>query len=388
MKTFNKVSNSILIGQSLVLFALISGCGPAADAPIDAGVDTHRASNDGGSSDVGADGGKGSSTSADTLLAVSLSCTGDAQCGSGFCVDGVCCDSACDGSCRSCVMTGKVGTCSPVIEAQDDTCGGESTCDTDGNCRKELGKACSVGADCGSGSCVDGVCCASDACGTCQSCAVPGSVGICAPVPKFTDDPETCPKDTSTCNGLGACQLKNGQPCATASACTSQSCTDGVCCETACNGTCFSCNQPGSLGQCKPIDGAEDPSADAPCEGASICVAPGDAAPTCKLKDGEDCTTSDQCANGSCLTSYADDDHDGWGGNAVRRCELTPQPGHVLKGGDCCDLQMNAHPGVAAYTQGQDACGSSDWNCDGVVESQTTCTSLGKFGSTCTTSYR
>ena len=49
-------------------------------------------------------------------------CTVGAQCASGFCVDGVCCDKACDGSCESCALTGKVGTCSPIKNAADDSC--------------------------------------------------------------------------------------------------------------------------------------------------------------------------------------------------------------------------------------------------------------------------
>jgi hypothetical protein len=40
-------------------------------------------------------------------------CTGANQCQSGICAEGVCCNSACDaGPCDSCVVTGKVGTCS------------------------------------------------------------------------------------------------------------------------------------------------------------------------------------------------------------------------------------------------------------------------------------
>jgi hypothetical protein len=390
MTMFKKTSGSVLIGQALVLAAVLAGCGPAGDTTDDAGrttaspdAGTAPQPADGGATEGGVDNVARSSSPAESPLALSLTCASGAQCASGFCVDGVCCDSACDGSCRSCAMTGKVGTCSPVITAPDDTCNGDSTCDSDGNCRKDLGKACSGPSDCASGSCVDGMCCSSSACGTCQSCAVPGALGVCAPVPKFTDDKDSCPPETSTCNGLGACQLKNGQPSTTGSACASQQSADGVCCDSACTSTCYSCNQPGQAGSCKPIDGAQDQSADVTCEGTSICVAPGGATPACKLKDGESCTTSDQCANGSCLTSYADLDHDGWGGNSVRRCETAPQAGYVLKSGDCCDLDASAHPGVTTYTQGDDFCGSADRNCDGVVECEAVTCTGGKFGSIC-----
>jgi hypothetical protein len=362
MTTLRKAFTHTLIGQALLLVALFSGCDPAAEAPDASGPATLAP--DGGSLD-----GLSAQERPDaTLLAVSVGCTANAQCGTGFCVDGVCCDTACDGSCRSCATTGKVGTCAPVLDAPDDTCGGGSTCDSQGSCRSELGKACSAAGDCASGSCVDGVCCASSACGTCQSCAVPGSVGACAPVAKNTDDPDSNCTDLNTCNGLGACQLKNGSPCQTASACVSQQCADGVCCDEACSGTCYGCNQPGSEGRCKPIDGAEDHAAPTTCEGASICTAPDGATPACKIKDGEACTSNDQCLGGSCITSYRDADGDGKGGTVVRRCERAPQPGYVLTGGDCCDLDARAYPGQTSYFPTKNACGSYDWNCNGSVE--------------------
>jgi len=42
-------------------------------------------------------------------------CTAANQCASGNCVDGVCCDTACDGTCDTCNVAGKVGTCSPLV---------------------------------------------------------------------------------------------------------------------------------------------------------------------------------------------------------------------------------------------------------------------------------
>jgi hypothetical protein len=370
MTTLRKASSFTLIGQALLLVTLFSGCAPAADAPDAPDGKTGASGHDGQVGD-GGDGGL-DRLSAEvapeaTLLAVSLSCTTNAQCGSGFCVDGVCCDTACDGTCLSCAMTGKVGTCSPVLDAQDDTCGGESTCDARGQCHSELGKACSAAGDCASGNCVDGVCCASSACGTCQSCAVPGSVGACAPVAKFTDDPDSDCAGANTCNGHGACQLKNGSACQGASACVSQQCADGVCCDESCTGTCYGCNQPGSEGTCKPIDGAQDHSAATACEGATICTTASGTTPACKIKDGEACTSNDQCLGGSCLTSYRDADGDKYGSTMVRRCERAPQRGYVLASGDCCDLDAYAHPGQT-YKVSKTLCGNYDWDCNGSVE--------------------
>ena len=273
-------------------------------------------------------------------------CTAGAQCASGFCVDGVCCDRACDGSCESCALTGKVGTCSPIKNAADDSCGGDSYCDVTGACRKLLGKACLFSGECASGNCLDGVCCGSAACGTCQSCAVPGSEGTCAVVAKFTDDPRCSAEQT--CDGLGMCRSKNGTACSEDAACTSLNCIDGICCNVACAGagagvgTCYSCMQAGSVGTCTEV--------------------------RCKFNDGEPCASNADCLGGSCITSYRDGEGDGYGAGKVTRCELAPAAGYVLKGGDCCDSDPGTHPGASSYAAAANACGGFDRNCDGKVE--------------------
>jgi hypothetical protein len=164
----------------------------------------------------------------------------------------------------------------------------------------------------------------------------------------------------------------------------SQQCVDGVCCEEAC-----------SQGHCKALDGAEDHAATTTCDGASICTTPAGASPECKLKDGEPCKASEQCLNGSCLTSYRDADGDGYGGTFVQRCERTPQPGYVLRSGDCCDRDAYAHANQTYYFGQPNACGSWDWNCNGVVEPSHTnaigapakcgCITVGTAGQNCTT---
>lgn len=292
-------------------------------------------------------------------------CTAGGQCASGFCVDGICCDRACDGSCESCALTGKVGTCSPIKNATDDVCGGASTCDGDGACRKLLGKACTSPSECASGNCVDGVCCGSAACGACQSCATPGSEGTCAVVARSTDDVAHCAAD-QTCDGLGTCRSKNGTACSTDANCTSLNCVDGICCDVACAGsgagTCRSCSEAGRVGTCVEV--------------------------RCKSGEGASCAANADCLNGSCLTSYRDGDHDGYGSAKVTRCELAPATGYVLAGGDCCDSDPGTHPGVASYSVAANACGGFDWNCDGRSErsdgSSTACgcvgITIGKLG--------
>jgi hypothetical protein len=317
-------------------------------------------------------------------------CTTGPQCASGFCVDGVCCDTACNGSCVSCALTGKVGTCSPVKNATDDTCGGDSICDPSATCRKNLGKSCSASNECASGNCVDGVCCTSSACGTCQACGVPGFEGSCTAVPRFTDDADSGCSGASTCNGLGECHLENGSACSAGSDCVSLSCTDGVCCNEACDGTCYSCDQAGSVGTCKSIDGAQDPSAVVACTGNDICTTPAGGAPSCKIKDGEPCTNSADCLHASCLTIYRDADGDGYGGTVSRICTTSVPAGYVATGGDCCDSDAQAHPGQSNYYTVEDACGSFDWNCNGTIDRSSTvssaacgCLNLGKLGLSC-----
>ena len=54
----------------------------------------------------------------------------------------------------------------------------------------------------------------------------------------------------------------NGVACMAATDCISGNCVDGVCCDTACDGVCESCNQPGLVGQCSPAMQGTDPDND------------------------------------------------------------------------------------------------------------------------------
>jgi hypothetical protein len=296
-----------------------AGGGGTSTAPANGGSSAKGGSSGGASQlpDAGGTSGNGGSTTP----APNQTCTVAAQCASGFCVDGVCCDSACDGACQSCSQTGKLGTCSPVKNTTDDACMGGSTCDNTGACRKDLGRSCSTNAECASGSCVDGVCCATAACGTCQACAVPGSEGKCAPVGRFVDDGDC--SDKNTCNGQGDCHGKNGSACTRGGDCVSLNCVDGVCCDTACDGTCFSCNQAQRPGTCSAIGGDVDLSATTPCQGTNICAIAAAGQPRCGLKSGQSCATNAQCASGTCGTVVvAPDPNDPYdSGYSYTRCD-------------------------------------------------------------------
>jgi hypothetical protein len=90
-----------------------------------------------------------------------------------------------------------------------------------------------------------------------------------------------------------ALALSNGDACTTNEACASGFCTDGVCCDTACNGQCLACNNAGSVGTCSTVDPLTD---DPMCAANQAC----DASGMCKLKIGEPCTMSSDCATNVC----------------------------------------------------------------------------------------
>lgn len=169
------------------------------------------------------------------------SCTTGSECVSGQCFDGVCCNVACSGTCKSCNITGAVGTCSNVASGQDDTngvpvCSGATqSCDGMGVCKKETGQVCTAATECLSGFCADGYCCNSACTTACKSCGISGNVGVCSNVNIGQDDPGTC-SGTNSCDGVGSCKKENGQLCAASAECLSSFCVDGYCCNTACGG--------------------------------------------------------------------------------------------------------------------------------------------------------
>jgi len=92
-----------------------------------------------------------------------VSCAIGGECNSGSCSQSVCCDRDCSSTCQSCVLTGKVGTCSlipaggsPVVASQcaaqaASTCGLDGTCDGSGNCRQFASGTTCVAGTCSSG---------------------------------------------------------------------------------------------------------------------------------------------------------------------------------------------------------------------------------------------
>lgn len=70
-------------------------------------------------------------------LSLGKACKTSDICSSGFCVDGVCCSTACSGTCRTCNMPERLGSCVSVPRGQSDpdTCAAPSTCDFGSACQ-------------------------------------------------------------------------------------------------------------------------------------------------------------------------------------------------------------------------------------------------------------
>jgi len=242
-------------------------------------------------------------TSPNTCLAnscgkkpIGATCGGATECNSGFCEQGVCCATACSGICRSCGLTGTIGTCASVAAGADPfnqctdqgatSCGTDGTCDGGGACRKYA-----TGTTCAASTCsgttftpartCDGVgtCgtstatnCGAYQCGTTGSCLV------------------TCTKDAdcvapNVCTG-GSCGKKpNGATCTTTAECSSGFCEQGACCLTACTGSCRSCSMTGTAGTCVLVPAGQDPLGQCADSGASTCGTDGacDGGGACRL---------------------------------------------------------------------------------------------------------
>ncbi|MBI2392382.1 MAG: hypothetical protein HYV09_22540 [Deltaproteobacteria bacterium] len=246
-------------------------------------------------------------------LARGNACSAATDCASGFCVDGVCCDSACAGQCQACSLTGKLGTCSPVVGLPippraactgvdpGGTCGvqcngvdvtkcnypGKSTpcsgnsckdgvethaslCDGAGKC-SDVNKACGAylcgaaacksscagAADCAAGyRCNAGVCVVTEGLGEGCAAAAECATGFC--VDGVCCGSASCAAGSSCAHPgkKGTCWKSKGTSCGTDAECASGFCVDGVCCESKCDGQCQACDVSGSVGTCLAIAGA------------------------------------------------------------------------------------------------------------------------------------
>ncbi|MFO0588296.1 MAG: hypothetical protein U0441_12180 [Polyangiaceae bacterium] len=140
-------------------------------------------------------------------------CAIDPECVKGNCVDGVCCDTACTGTCVSCNVTDKEGTCAaiPAGTDPDDECLGGSpfgvaVCNGAGACRSPDGTPCAGDGACLNGHCTDkfasvGVCCATACTGGCKTCQSNGTCSTVSNGAKCNKNDNTAGTCTNgTCN--------------------------------------------------------------------------------------------------------------------------------------------------------------------------------------------
>ena len=202
-----------------------------------------------------------------TKLSNGQGCKADADCNSNFCTsEGVCCNSACGGACQSCVLSGKVGTCSNIAAsgtprdsstcaAGSNVCGNTSKCDGKGGCQ-----IASAGLTCGAASCAPPVS------GTLNNATVAESLAR-IPAP--------------TCNGSGTCVPADAVSCG-----NFQCDASALTCKTSCSTSSVDCN-------------AIAPSTTDP-NGGNSCVSG-----TCQKKpNGSTCTSGFACVSGNCLNGF------------------------------------------------------------------------------------
>lgn len=232
------------------------------------------------------------------------SCTYANHCISGFCTtsntDNVCCDEVCAGTCRACTAGKKndgtlSGTCGNIRSGDDpdSECSGSYSCSayffgivdvsSDGRPLCYLRADVSDRACNGSGACQS----QAEACGassrssssqTRQICTLPtsgcsGTTGATyTNIPSDTDPYGADCAGTLNCNGAGACQVPQGTECTANFQCPGGiHCVDGHCCNTACGGTCMSCNN--GSGTCSSVTNATDlDSCAGTCNGSGNCV--------------------------------------------------------------------------------------------------------------------
>ena len=159
------------------------------------------------------------------------------------------------------------GGCSPVAT---DLSGLHFPCVTDGDCAADF--------QCRGSECVRS---------TSAGIALDGGLESSPP-----DAGASLPPDSGT-----PAPFADGTACSVSGQCSSTHCVDGHCCNSACGGSCESCNQASSQGTCKPLPVGRQGS---PSCGPFVCDGASSSCPT-RCTSSQQCLLQSTCLNGTCL---------------------------------------------------------------------------------------
>jgi hypothetical protein len=299
----------------------------------------------------------------------------------------------------------------------------------------ELGAACGAAADCASGFCVDGVCCDTGCADVCASCSVPGTEGVCSPIPSDPACSElqcptatecrgldatqassncegvgvcrtaamcqvtnfeagtSCQNGTGNCDGNGACAVDGklilGSACAADDQCAEGHCattaTGAMCCDAPCDGECQQCSPSGHC-EAAPASDPRCPGVSCPtdnvcrdydveltaaCHGFGACATATDC-PYTELRPATDCNCD---AQGNCTLLR--------GGACTSDVDCASGACVPVLGGDtrvCCAERCADGLSCASDGSGCVECSGSQVSCDGSIELR--CQADGRFAQT------
>ncbi len=240
------------------------------------------------------------------------SCSAAEECMHNVCAQGICCATACGGPCRSCALTGSLGTCTNVATGVPDPaemCGPDaaSSCGRNGKCEGGACQRYGAGTACRDPLCPAGstLFTGVSGCDGAGTCVTPGATSCFPYLCGNAACKGTCMADGDCASPAvcinGSCGLKPiGAVCIDGKECLSNVCEQGVCCSTSCAGTCKSCALPNARGTCTNVPtGDTDPHGTCANMGPASCKTDGfcDGSGACRLYDASTSCAAPSCAN-------------------------------------------------------------------------------------------
>jgi hypothetical protein len=221
------------------------------------------------------------------------------------------------------------------------------------------------------GKCRSGKCDPTD-----NRCGLTNGQGACAAASAAND----C--RSGACDASSAkCGSGNGTACTLASQCASLSCVDTVCCNSACSGSCDSCNLSGSVGTCAFV--ADGDSGSPSCT-PYVCDGAGAACPGTCLTD-LDCAAGNWCdGTGHCGPKNGNGTLCGGGHECLTGECVDGVCCNTACNGACDACNLSGTVGsctLATGTSGSPSCGA--YLCGGAASCPTTCT----LTTQCTTGF-